>query len=108
MSLRKDWRDYLLTANEAEEAEVAQIVFEEESGEKNYDLCVGIFSDLEVAKEYASELNKKANENNKKYVANYRDYVAGNYDYLQVMTWETNTQKHRKKPLPNLWQINTQ
>lgn len=82
MSLRKDWSDFLISADEAEELEEAYIVFEEEASDKHYDLCFGLFSDLEVAKEYASELNKKANENNKKYVANYRDYVAGSYDYL--------------------------
>lgn len=80
--MRKDWENYLLTANEAEEAEVAYIVFEEESDEKHYDLCAGIFSDLEVAKEYANELNKKADSGCEKYVANYSDYVNGSYDYL--------------------------
>lgn len=82
MSLRKDWRDFLISADEAEELKEAYIVFEEYAPNKTYDMCFGIFKDLQVAKDYAVEMNKRANEENKKYVANYRDYVAGSYDYL--------------------------
>lgn len=77
--LRKNWRDYEVTAEQAEEMEKAFIVFEEEDGnQKNYDLCVGIFSDLEVAKEYAEAVERTE----KLYIANYNDYIGGNYDYL--------------------------
>ncbi len=82
MSLIKDWRDFLITAEEAEELDEAYIVFEEYAPDKNYDMCFGIFKSLQIAKDYAAELNKKANDDNEKYVANYKDYVAGNYDYL--------------------------
>lgn len=82
MSLRKNWRDYLISAADAEEMESSYIVFEEEANDKHYDLCAGVFNDLQVAKEYADELNKRADDSNKKYVANYKDYAAGNYDYL--------------------------
>lgn len=77
--LRKDWRSYLINESEAENMDNAYIVFEEdEEGTKNYDLCKGIFTDLEVAKEYAEAMNGKE----KNYVANYKDYMDGNYDYL--------------------------
>ena len=80
--MRNNWRDYLLTVDEAEEKENAYIVFEEYEDDKNYDLGFGIFSELYVAKEYAESLNKYADEKNKKYVAKYKDYVNGSYNYL--------------------------
>lgn len=77
--LRKDWRIYEVSWSEAENMDKAYIVFEEdEEGKKNYDLCKGIFTDLEVAKEYAEAITRKE----KNYVSNFKDYVEGNYDYL--------------------------
>ena len=81
--LRKDWRNFLISADEAEEKEAGYIVFEEdEKGNKIYDLCKGIFSNLEVAKEYDEALNEDVAEENKNYATNYMDYINGSYDYL--------------------------
>lgn len=81
MKLRKNWRNYLLTSEQAEEMEVAYILFEEDkNGTKNYDLTKGIFSELDVAIEYAEAIK----DEEKQYVANYKDYVDGNYDYLYI------------------------
>lgn len=81
MALRKNWRDYLVTTEQAEEMEQTYIVFEEDSPKgKHYDLTKGIFSDLDVSIEYAEAIK----DEEKQYVANYKDYVDGNYDYLYV------------------------
>lgn len=74
--LRKNWRNYLVNGDEVE---VAYIVFEEDSQKpKMYDLCQGVFSNLEVAKEYAESIHT----NEDLFVANYNDYMSGNYNYL--------------------------
>ena len=75
--MRKNWRDYLVKAEE--DQKVAFVVFEEDSeAGKAYDLVKGIFSDLEVAKEYADSIHNEEDI----FVADYADYVEGNYDYL--------------------------
>lgn len=79
--LRKDWRNFLVTEDEAEELEQAFILFEEDDGSKNYDLCKGVFSSLEVAKEYAEAISGKE----PLYIADYKEYVNGNYDYIYVI-----------------------
>lgn len=74
--LREDWRNYLVNGEEVDEA---YIVFEEdEKGVKTYDLCVGIFNDLEVAKEYADSIHTTEDL----FIAKYDDYMNGSYDYL--------------------------
>lgn len=81
MKLRKNWRDYLLTCQQAEELDAAYIVFEEcEDGSKTYDLTKGIFTDLDVAIEYAEAIK----DDEKQYVSTYKDYIVGTYDYLYV------------------------
>ena len=55
--MRKNWRDYLITNYENAYKIEAYVVFEEnENEQKNYDLCHGVFSDIEVAKEYADDI----------------------------------------------------
>lgn len=85
--LRKNWRDFLISSKDLEEYEEAGIlgnlfiVFEEDpEGKKNYDLSMGVFSDVSVAIEYAQAIINKENL----YVANYENYYNGNYDYISV------------------------
>lgn len=78
--MRKNWRDYLVITEKADKNSF--IIFEEDfTGTKNYDLIKAIFSNLDVAIEYAQEIFKKE----PLYIAIYSDYVKGDYDYITVI-----------------------
>lgn len=81
--MRKNWRDYLITNYENAYKIEAYVVFEEnENEQKNYDLCHGVFSDIEVAKEYADDIFTTEII----YVAKAKDYFNGDYNYLYKKT----------------------
>ena len=77
MKLRKNWRDYDITLSDEEVKNDGFILFEEYTNQ-NYDTCKGVFSDLEVAKEYGEAIHDDVTL----YVAKYSDWVSGSYDYL--------------------------
>lgn len=76
--LRKNWRDYDITDNEPETYEQAFILFEDDDEGKYYDLCRGIFTDLDVAIEYANEIK----EDEKLYIADHKEWLRGEYHIL--------------------------
>lgn len=78
--MRKNWKDFYATNEEMEAMEKDLfVVFEEDpEGKKHYDLQLAVFTDLDVAKEYAVWMEDKE----KLYVARFKDYSEGNYDYL--------------------------
>lgn len=76
--LRKNWRDYDITDKEPETYKQAYILFEDYNDGKYYDLCHGIFSDLDVAKEYADAIK----EDEKLYIADHKEWLKGEYHIL--------------------------
>lgn len=79
----KNWREYEVSYDKAdemiEEGATLYAVFEEDpEGTKTYDLCKGVFTDLAVAKDYASRIAGS----DEIHVADYAAYMEGNYDYL--------------------------
>lgn len=76
----KNWRDYLVPTEKADKNSF--IIFEEDfTGLKNYDLIKAIFSDLEVAIEYAKDIFRKE----PLYITEYQQYIKGDYDYITVI-----------------------
>ena len=78
--LRKNWRDYDITGADEEVKADGYVLFEEYHGQY-YDTCKGIFSNLEVAKEYGEAIHE-TDSAEPLYVAKYSDWTEGNYDYL--------------------------
>lgn len=76
MKGRTDFHSHII--NDPDEyKEVCYVVFEEDpEGKKTYDLTLGVFDDLKIAKEYATKFPES-------HVAIYSDYISGNYNYIQ-------------------------
>lgn len=78
--MRKNWRDYIVITEKADKNSF--IIFEEDfTGTKNYDLIKAIFSNLDVAIEYAKEIVSKE----PLYIAEYQSYINGNYNYIKTI-----------------------
>lgn len=90
--MKKEWRNHLVTSKQIEEMENTSglyVVAEEDTPKpKMYDLCHGVFDDIEIAKEYAGSIYNKEPI----FVTDYNSYVEGNYNYLYQIGFEETEQ----------------